>query len=119
MAEAISYNQDLFICSICLGLLNVPVTLNCGHNYCMGCINRFWDQENQTGVYSCPQCRQTFNPRPVLNKNTVFAELVDQFKKNTTTRSPVPLVVVDDVTEEEQEGHDTISLTEKAEKQVD
>ncbi|XP_038838191.1 E3 ubiquitin/ISG15 ligase TRIM25-like [Salvelinus namaycush] len=73
-------NQELFCCSICLGLLKDPVTTACGHSYCMGCIKECWDQDDLKGFYSCPQCRQTFNPRPVLNRSTVLAEVVEKHR---------------------------------------
>lgn len=31
------------------------------------------------GVYGCPQCRQTFNPRPLLGRNTMLADVVEKF----------------------------------------
>ncbi|XP_039532238.1 tripartite motif-containing protein 16-like [Pimephales promelas] len=80
MAEA-SILWDQFSCSICLDLLNVPVTIPCGHSYCMSCITDCWNKDDQKRVYSCPQCRQTFTPRPALNKNVMFAGMVDNLKK--------------------------------------
>nr|XP_055059023.1 tripartite motif-containing protein 16-like [Misgurnus anguillicaudatus] len=80
MAEG-NFSQDKFSCSVCLDLLNDPVTIPCGHSYCMSCITDCWNQDDQTGVYRCPQCRQTFTPRPALYKNVMFAEVVEELKK--------------------------------------
>ncbi|KAL6485542.1 hypothetical protein MHYP_G00049340 [Metynnis hypsauchen] len=47
----------------------------------MVCINDCWDQEDQRRVYSCPQCRETFTPRPVLCRNSVLVKMVEKLKK--------------------------------------
>ncbi|XP_058654574.1 E3 ubiquitin/ISG15 ligase TRIM25-like isoform X2 [Onychostoma macrolepis] len=80
MAEARVF-QDEFMCAVCLDLLKDPVAIPCGHSYCKSCITGCWDQEDQMRVYSCPQCRQTFSPRPALARNTMLAEVVEKLKK--------------------------------------
>ncbi|KAF5898862.1 E3 ubiquitin/ISG15 ligase TRIM25-like, partial [Clarias magur] len=80
--------QDQFSCSVCLDLMKDPVAISCGHSFCMNCINGCWDREDQKGVYSCPQCRQTFTPRPVVSKNIALAEVVETLKKTGLQATP-------------------------------
>ncbi|XP_062850556.1 tripartite motif-containing protein 16-like, partial [Trichomycterus rosablanca] len=91
MAESnISVAQDEFSCSVCLETLKDPVTTSCGHSFCMVCINKHWDKEDDKETYSCPQCRQTFTPRPVVSKNTILAGVAEKLKKK---ESQVPLPI--------------------------
>ncbi|XP_063068862.1 E3 ubiquitin-protein ligase TRIM47-like [Engraulis encrasicolus] len=83
--------QNPFSCAVCLDTWRDPVTIPCGHNYCMRCISACWDQEDE-GVYSCPLCSQSFSPRPSLSKNTVLAELMGNMKVQNVTTTSVPSV---------------------------
>ncbi|XP_060937977.1 tripartite motif-containing protein 16-like [Limanda limanda] len=81
-------DRERFCCWICVDLLKDPVTTVCGHSYCKSCINTHWDKEEERGSYSCPQCRQTFTPRPVLEKSTMLADSLEELKKTGLQAAP-------------------------------
>ncbi|XP_047676336.1 E3 ubiquitin/ISG15 ligase TRIM25-like isoform X1 [Tachysurus fulvidraco] len=78
------FSVHQFSCPVCLDLLNDPVTIPCGHSFCKVCINTHWDQEDVKRVYSCPQCKETFTPRPVLRRNNMLTGVVEKLKTEQT-----------------------------------
>uniref|UniRef100_A0A8C4RGV5 Tripartite motif-containing protein 16-like n=1 Tax=Erpetoichthys calabaricus TaxID=27687 RepID=A0A8C4RGV5_ERPCA len=58
MAEAQLFeSQNKITCSVCLDTLTDPVTIPCGHSFCLKCHTDCWDQSQ---LLSCPQCREKF-----------------------------------------------------------
>ncbi|NWI51794.1 TRI65 protein, partial [Calyptomena viridis] len=74
--------EEKLVCSICLELFRVPVTLPCGHNFCKRCIRDHWHKQEQapsgaeTG-YTCPECRRGFERCPDLRKNVTLCSVVE------------------------------------------
>ncbi|XP_073166609.1 tripartite motif-containing protein 10-like isoform X1 [Lepidochelys kempii] len=59
--------QEETMCPICLEYLTDPVTMDCGHNFCQGCISTYCDKWEGYGPLECPVCRdriQKGNLRP-------------------------------------------------------
>ncbi|CAM5147675.1 unnamed protein product [Natator depressus] len=48
--------QEDVTCSICLDILEDPVSIECGHNFCQGCLAAHWSGVSAWG-YECPECR--------------------------------------------------------------
>ncbi|XP_072000840.1 uncharacterized protein [Engystomops pustulosus] len=64
-------------CSICLKLYTDPVTLRCGHNFCWFCTEQLLNTQDESGVYSCPECREEFQERPILKRNIVLCNIAE------------------------------------------
>ncbi|XP_069619478.1 E3 ubiquitin/ISG15 ligase TRIM25-like [Ranitomeya imitator] len=71
--------RDELLCSICLSTFKDPVTLRCGHNFCRVCIGRVLDTQDESGVYSCPECREEFQERPTLMRNINLHNVAERF----------------------------------------
>uniref|UniRef100_A0A8B9DBU3 Tripartite motif containing 65 n=1 Tax=Anser cygnoides TaxID=8845 RepID=A0A8B9DBU3_ANSCY len=85
MAMALSVSPNLaekLVCSICLELFTVPVTLPCGHNFCERCIGDHKSKQEQAAAgakrgYPCPECRWSCEPQLELKKNVTLGSLVE------------------------------------------
>uniref|UniRef100_A0A8C4TBB9 Uncharacterized protein n=1 Tax=Erpetoichthys calabaricus TaxID=27687 RepID=A0A8C4TBB9_ERPCA len=75
-----SVSADRYSCSVCLDVLKDPVTIPCGHNYCMKCITDCWDKADKDGLYRCPQCRQVFVSRPQIKRNDMLKDIIEKLE---------------------------------------
>ncbi|XP_053577415.1 E3 ubiquitin/ISG15 ligase TRIM25-like [Bombina bombina] len=66
-------------CPVCVSIYTDPVTLSCGHTYCLSCINQTWDNQEE-GEYSCPECQQRFRRRPELKRNLRLRNIAETFQ---------------------------------------
>src|SRR5688500_3447533 len=68
--------SDDFKCSICLGVIRVPMQLQCEHMYCNQCITAFIQNASRS-THSCPLDRQTASMadvRPAQRNVTNFID---------------------------------------------
>uniref|UniRef100_A0A8D0EEZ9 Uncharacterized protein n=1 Tax=Salvator merianae TaxID=96440 RepID=A0A8D0EEZ9_SALMN len=80
--------EDNIVCPICLEVFREPVTTACGHNFCMDCLQDYWDHQALIGECPyCPQCREPFNSRPQLRKNITLGEIAMRFTREDAQRS--------------------------------
>ncbi|XP_017574533.2 E3 ubiquitin-protein ligase TRIM39-like [Pygocentrus nattereri] len=78
-------SEDQFLCSICQNVFTDPVSIPCGHDFCMKCIRTCWGDSEQC---HCPVCKEKFTKRPELKVNTALREVVDHFKKKGGLNKP-------------------------------
>ncbi|XP_035967993.1 tripartite motif-containing protein 60-like [Halichoerus grypus] len=71
-------------CPICLDYLKEPVTINCGHNFCLSCISMFWKDLNDT--FPCPFCHYCSPERKFVN-NPQLGSLIEIAKLLQIRRS--------------------------------
>lgn len=78
MASALCTEQGLR-CSICQHVFTNPTSLPCGHNYCLDCVESYWDTRTSC---ECPICRKVFKPQPDLRVNWVLQNITEEFKRS-------------------------------------
>ncbi|XP_063284197.1 E3 ubiquitin-protein ligase TRIM39-like [Pelobates fuscus] len=70
--------REELTCSVCTAIYTDPVTLTCGHSFCLVCITKTWDSL-EFRRYSCPECRQLFMTKPELKRNMKMCNIVKHF----------------------------------------
>ncbi|XP_007089417.2 E3 ubiquitin-protein ligase TRIM68 isoform X1 [Panthera tigris] len=68
-------------CPICMTFLREPVSIDCGHSFCHGCLSGLWEVpgESQNWGYTCPLCRAPVQPRN-LRPNWQLANVVEKVR---------------------------------------
>ncbi|XP_049324278.1 NACHT, LRR and PYD domains-containing protein 12-like isoform X3 [Astyanax mexicanus] len=74
--------QDQSRCGLCEQLFTDPVSITCGHSFWRLCINRYWDETDQTGDFCCPSCRKRSKTHPALHPHTEESLKTDNYQKD-------------------------------------
>ncbi|XP_050775133.1 tripartite motif-containing protein 10-like [Gopherus flavomarginatus] len=74
--------QEETKCPICLEYLTDPVTIDCGHNFCRGCITLHCETwtEGDYDPLCCPSCRALIQ-KGALRNNYQLANIVEKIKQ--------------------------------------
>ncbi|XP_053880606.1 RING finger protein 112-like isoform X3 [Malaclemys terrapin pileata] len=70
--------QEDVTCSICLDILEDPVSIECGHNFCRGCLSAHWSGVSAWGS-QCPECRAPCS-RDRMTPDTRVKNLVEKIR---------------------------------------
>lgn len=82
LAGALERLQEEAICPICLEYMSEPVSIDCGHNFCRGCIAKHCQDKGlwADGPFSCPQCRASCH-RSSFRPNKQLANIVESIRQ--------------------------------------
>lgn len=93
MASTISLLPEKhFLCSLCRDIFTNPVTIPCGHSFCLSCLSHYWSRHQSR---YCPHCKRVFTDRPDLSINRILADVSDNYRKNRPQKTPEEELVVD------------------------
>ncbi|XP_048343254.1 E3 ubiquitin-protein ligase TRIM58-like [Sphaerodactylus townsendi] len=67
------------MCPLCMEYLTDPVSVDCGHNFCLDCITDFCEKWEVCGLLKCPVCR-THIQKENFQPNWQLANIVSQLK---------------------------------------
>ncbi|CAM5117782.1 unnamed protein product [Eretmochelys imbricata] len=66
-------------CSICWDVFSDPVSIECGHNFCRGCLSTHWSEVSAQG-HRCPECRAPCSRNRMI-PDTRVRNLVEKITK--------------------------------------
>ena len=70
--------EDIFACGICKAMWNDPITRNCGHTFCRGCLEK-------TEPKSCSKCEKPFHSSTRignLRTNVLLSQTIEKWFGN-------------------------------------
>lgn len=73
-------------CPICLQLFSDPVTLPCGHIYCMACLKTM---DANLDLHCCPECQAEYPGTMAIVKNFKMCSIVESYKATATGKESV------------------------------
>ncbi|XP_028982900.1 E3 ubiquitin-protein ligase Midline-1-like [Betta splendens] len=84
-SRAMATVEETLKCPACQDLFTDPVTLPCGHHFCLTCIRAVWEGDgSEAGLSFCPECQILLPSDLTLEINTSLQTKVKECDSNKT-----------------------------------
>ncbi|XP_038158540.1 bloodthirsty-related gene family, member 2 [Cyprinodon tularosa] len=80
------------LCLLCRNIFTNPVTIPCGHSFCLSCLSQFWTRRQ---AKYCPDCRRLFANKPDLSVNHILADVCENYRRAQPQKPPDEETVTD------------------------
>lgn len=86
MASTVSLLPEKHLmCFLCRDIFISPVTIPCGHSFCLSCLTKYWTRHQSK---YCPHCRRVFPNKPDLSVNHILADVSENYRKSRPQKEP-------------------------------
>lgn len=83
--------EETLKCPACQDFFTDPVTLPCGHDFCLTCIHAVWDTDvSDEGPFFCPECQILLPSGLTLEINTSLQTKAKDYTSNKTPAAELP-----------------------------
>ena len=87
--------KEILKCGICFNLYEDPITIPCGHIFCLDCITQIQPDPKISEIANCPICQKSFRTqkKKFWNHSIPLVKLIELIKKTEKQKKSIFVLI--------------------------